>query len=86
MGKTMEAVKDFVYLGSNQSTNSGEEMEIQRRILQANRMYFSLLPITRSRVIHRQTKNQLYETVIQVKAALSPESQNQLRMHLKGKY
>jgi hypothetical protein len=38
MGKTIEAVKDFVYLGSNQSTNSGEEMELQRRILQANRM------------------------------------------------
>jgi hypothetical protein len=36
-------------VGSNQSTNAGEEMEIQKRILQANRMYFSLLAIMRSK-------------------------------------
>jgi hypothetical protein len=64
MGKTIEALENFVYLGSNQSTNAGEENEIQRRILQENRVYFSLLPIMRSRVIHRQTNIRLYETVI----------------------
>jgi hypothetical protein len=64
MGETIKAVKDFVHLGSNQSTNAGEETEIQRRILQANRMYFSLLAITRSKVIHRQTKIRLYKTAI----------------------
>jgi hypothetical protein len=57
-----------------------EENEIQRRIGQANRVYFTLLPIMRSRVIHRQTKLRLYKTVIrpvimgmQVKAGPSPK-------------
>jgi hypothetical protein len=45
MGKTIEAVKDFVYLRSNLSANAGEENEIQRRTGQANRVYFTLLPI-----------------------------------------
>jgi hypothetical protein len=42
------AVKDFVYLGSNRSTNASEENEIQRRIGRANTVYFSLLSIMRS--------------------------------------
>jgi hypothetical protein len=36
MGETIEAVKDFVYMGSNQSTNAGKENEIPRRNGQAN--------------------------------------------------
>jgi hypothetical protein len=51
-------------MGSNQSTNSGEENEIQRRIDQASRVYLSLLPIVGSRVIHRQTKIKLYKSVV----------------------
>jgi hypothetical protein len=47
MGETIGAVKDFVYLGSNLSANTGEENEIQRSIGQANRVYFTLLPIMR---------------------------------------
>jgi hypothetical protein len=64
MAETIEAVKDFVYLGSNLSANAGEENEIQRRIGQENKVYFTLLPIMRSGVIHRQTKIRLYKTVI----------------------
>jgi hypothetical protein len=63
-GETIEVVTDFVYLGSNLSADAGEENEIQRRIGQANTVYFTLLPIMRSRVIHRQTKIRLYKTVI----------------------
>jgi hypothetical protein len=64
MGITIEALKDFVYLGSNQSTNAGEKNGSQRRILQESRVYFSLLPIMRSGVIHRQTNIRLYKMVI----------------------
>jgi lipid A disaccharide synthetase len=52
MGETIEAVKNFVYLGSNLSANGSEENDIRRRIGQTNRVYFTLLPIMRSRVIH----------------------------------
>jgi hypothetical protein len=64
MGETIEAVEDFVHLGSNLSANAGEENEIQRITGQANRVYYTLLLIMRSRVIHRQTKIRLYKTVI----------------------
>jgi sorting nexin-29 len=64
MREMIEAVKDFVYLGPNLSANAGEENEIQRRTGQANRVYFTLLPIMRSRVIQWQTKIRLYKTVI----------------------
>jgi hypothetical protein len=64
MGEIIQAAKDFVYLGSNQSTKAGKENEIQRRVGQANRAYFSLLPIMRSEVIHRQAKMRLYKMVI----------------------
>jgi sorting nexin-29 len=37
MGETIEAVKDFVYLGSNLSANGSEENDIRRRTGQANR-------------------------------------------------
>jgi sorting nexin-29 len=40
MGEMIEAVKDFVYLGSNLSANASKENEIQRRTGQANRVYF----------------------------------------------
>jgi hypothetical protein len=60
MGEIIEAVTDFVYLGSNQSTNSGEENEID----QAKRVYFSLLPVMGSRVAHRQAKIRLNKSVL----------------------
>jgi hypothetical protein len=75
MGRTIEAVKDFVYLGSNQGTNSGKELEIRRGILQANRMYLSLLPVTRSRAVHRQTEKRLYEALIRPVLWYASESQ-----------
>jgi hypothetical protein len=74
MGETIEAVKEFVYLGSNLSANAGEENEIQRRIGQANRVYFTLLPIMRSRVIHLQTKIRLYKMVIRLVLWYASES------------
>jgi hypothetical protein len=64
MGETTEAVKDFVYLGSNLSANGSEESDTRRRIGRANRVYFTLLRIMRTRVIRRQTKIRLYKTVI----------------------
>jgi sorting nexin-29 len=41
MGETIEAVKDFVYLGSNLSANGSEENDIRRRIGQANRVFYT---------------------------------------------
>jgi hypothetical protein len=37
-GETIEAVKDFVYLGSNLSANGSEENGVRRKTGQANRV------------------------------------------------
>jgi hypothetical protein len=62
--ESTEAVEDIFYLDSNMYKNGSEFNEIKRRIAQANRVYFSLLPITISRTVHRVTKIRLYMTII----------------------
>lgn len=62
--QAFSTVKGFVYLGSNQSANAGEDTEIQRGTGQANGVSFSLVPFMRSGVIHRETKIRLYKTAI----------------------
>jgi hypothetical protein len=74
MGKTIEVITDFGYLGSNQSTKSREKNDIQRRVDQANTVYFSLLVIVGSRVIHRQTKIRLCRSVVRLVIWYASES------------
>jgi hypothetical protein len=47
-----KAVDIFVYLGSSLSTTYDETIKIMRRILLANRAYFSVLHPIKSRTIH----------------------------------
>lgn len=58
----LEAVKHFKYLGT-ELTNDDDE-EICRRITQANRAYFALSRIFRSRDIRRNDKIHIYKTII----------------------
>lgn len=59
-----EVVNNFTYLGSNITNENEEVQEIHKRIAAANRTYFSLLPIMKSKNVHRKTKIRLYKTLI----------------------
>jgi hypothetical protein len=61
----IEAVDSFTYLGTDITKGNEEEVEIQKRIMSANKVYFSLLPIIKSRLAHRKDKLRLYKTLIQ---------------------
>jgi hypothetical protein len=61
----IEAVDSFIYLGTKQTKGHEEEVEIQKRIMSANKVYFALLPIIKSRIAHRKYKLRLYKTLIQ---------------------
>lgn len=56
--------REFPYLGSMIINDNDERIEISRRLTAANRTYFSLLPVLKSRIIHRDTKLRLYKTLI----------------------
>jgi hypothetical protein len=60
----IEAVDSFTYLGTELTKGNKEEVEIKKRIMSANKVYFSLLPIIKSRLAHR--KNRLYKTLIRL--------------------
>jgi hypothetical protein len=51
----IEAVDIFTYLGTEAKGNE-EEVEVQKRIMSANKVYFSPLPIIKSRLAPRQDK------------------------------
>jgi hypothetical protein len=60
----IDAVKHFTYLGTVITSNCNEKEEIQNRICRANKSYYALLPILKSKHMHRVTKIRLYKTVI----------------------
>jgi len=59
-----EMVNDFTYLGCNISSKRDEMKEIQRRISNANRVYYHISVIIRSGNVHRKIKLKLYKTII----------------------
>jgi hypothetical protein len=60
----IEAVDSFTYLGTELTKGYEEEVEIKKRIMSANKVYFSLLPIIKSRLAQRKDKLRLYKTLI----------------------
>ncbi|XP_066909060.1 uncharacterized protein [Halyomorpha halys] len=62
---TFGKVPEFVYLGSLIIQDNVVDSEIKRRLLCANRCYYSLIPYFRSRGLSKDTKIYLYKTVIQ---------------------
>jgi hypothetical protein len=53
---SIEVVDSFVFLGSCIADDNNELKEIQRRLMLANKSYFSLVAVMRSGDIHRKTK------------------------------
>lgn len=63
-GYNLERVDKFTYLGSELTQDGQESNEIKRRIQLANKTYFSVLPIIKSRCIHRKTKLLIYKSMV----------------------
>ena len=61
-GETIE-VDEFVYLGRH-ITKHTDELEDTRRIGLAGNAYHTLLPVVKSREVHRQTKMKLHKTIM----------------------
>lgn len=51
-----EKVERFTYLRTDVMNDASETEEIKRRLHQANKVYYSVLPIVKSRQVHRKTK------------------------------
>ena len=63
-GLIIEVVDHFRYLGSTLSQDNTPNHEISLRITAGNKSYWSLKSIFRSRSVSRQTKLQLYRTIL----------------------
>lgn len=59
-----EKVEKFTYLKSEITNNANEMEEVKKRIYQANKTYFAVLPIIKSRQVHRKTKIHIYKTLV----------------------
>jgi sorting nexin-29 len=57
-----ERVDSFKYLGSTETHNNNISEEIRIRLMTANRTYFALIKILKSRLLSRKTKMQIYKT------------------------
>jgi hypothetical protein len=68
------AVKHLTYLGTVITSNCNEMEEIRSSICRANKSYCALLPILKSKHIHRFTKIRLYKTVIHPVVMYSSET------------
>jgi hypothetical protein len=82
-----EVVDSFVYLGSCTADDNNEYEEIQRRLMLANKAYFSRVALMRSGDIHRKTLIMLYKILIRSVLmygcetwVLSQKSENALRV------
>jgi sorting nexin-29 len=71
-----EVVDSFVYLGALISNNFDTTSEIRRRILAAQRAYFSIKHLLSSRKIARGTKFAMYRTLIRPVVLYGSESWN----------
>lgn len=63
--ETFEAVSDFKYLGVNINHLNHVQQEINTRLTNANRSFYSMHNILRSRNVSRNTKLKIYKTIIQ---------------------
>ena len=63
-GHTFEAVKEFTYLGNAITAQNDISLEIKRRMTLAHRCYCGLIRQMCNRALSRQTKINLYKTLI----------------------
>ena len=59
-----EVVKNFVYLGTEVTSDNNTKVEVKRRIQLANRCLFGLSKLLRSKYLSRKTKVKLYHQLV----------------------
>lgn len=64
MNFRFEGISNFVYLGSLVNNENKVSVEIDRRIMAANRAYFANLRLLKSKLLSRATKLRLYKSLI----------------------
>jgi hypothetical protein len=74
--KRFEVVTEFTYLGSLVDDQFNTSKEIQRRIVSASKAFYGIKHILRSKNILRNTKFELYKTLIRPVAIYGSESWN----------
>jgi sorting nexin-29 len=74
--KNFEVVNEFCYLGALISNNHDTSLEIKRRILAAQRAFFGVKHLLKSKRISRQAKVTMYKTLIRPVALYGSESWN----------
>jgi hypothetical protein len=74
--KRFEVVKEFVYLGSLVNDDFNTSVEIKRRVTCATKAFYGIKHILRSKKISRNTKFELYKTLIRPVAIYGSESWN----------
>ena len=72
--ENIEMVERFTYLGVEMTRDGSEEGEIRRRVTLANKAYFSLSQVFRSKEIHRAVKIRIYKTIIRPIATYGAET------------
>ena len=61
---TFEKVKEFKYLGTMITVGNKINVEINKRLMLANRGYFGLKKQLSSRYLTLQTKTKMYKTIL----------------------
>lgn len=64
----IERVANFKYLGININENADSQEEIRLRLVAANKCYFGLVPLLKSKLLSWKTKITLYKVLIRLVA------------------
>jgi len=59
-----ERVQSFKYLGAEINENANSHEEVKKRITAANRCYYSLMPLFKSRLLSIKSKITLYKVIV----------------------
>jgi len=61
---TFERVGNFKYLGADINEDANSHEEVKRRLIAANRCYYGLLPLFKSKLLSRKSKVTLYKVLV----------------------
>ena len=67
-----EVVSNFIYLGTEVTSDNNITSEVKRRIMLANRCLYGLSKLMRSKLISRKTKVRLYHQLYSMRVRVGP--------------
>ena len=78
---TFEKVKEFKYLGTMTTVGNKIDVEINKRLMLANRGYYGLKKQLSSRYLTLQTKTKIYKTILRPIITYGSESWTLTKLH-----